>query len=145
MAKQMQWQAMYPDRRLLCKKWQNLKAKHKWVCGTWLSAEERHTHRQALCKWLQHNCSPGEEYNTRVVLMVRIRQHILGAESTRQVCNVTRRLVDLKRVILCQRVRGSVRNPRVFLMDTMVLADARRALWPTFRVARISDDQYRSN
>jgi len=31
--------------------------------------------RQALCKRLQHNCSPCEECNTRVVLMMRIRHH----------------------------------------------------------------------
>jgi len=38
----------------------------------WLSAEERHKYRQALCESLLHNCSPCEECNTRVVLMVRI-------------------------------------------------------------------------
>jgi len=31
--------------------------------------------RQALCKRLQHNCSPCEECNTRVLLMMRIRHH----------------------------------------------------------------------
>jgi hypothetical protein len=41
----------------------------------WLSAEERDKHHQALCKWLEHNCNPCEEYNIRVVLMVRIRHH----------------------------------------------------------------------
>ena len=30
---------------------------------------------QALCKRLQHNCSPCEECITRVVLMMRIRHH----------------------------------------------------------------------
>ena len=53
----------------------NLKAKHKWECGMWWSTKERHTHCQALCKLLQHNCSPCEECNTHVVLMVRIRHH----------------------------------------------------------------------
>ena len=42
----------------------------------WLSAKERHKHRHALCEQLQHNCSPCEERNTRVVLMV----HIPGAK-----------------------------------------------------------------
>ena len=31
--------------------------------------------RQALCKRLPHNCSPCEECNTTVVLMMRIRHH----------------------------------------------------------------------
>ena len=45
-------------------------------------------------------------------------------------CNATRRLGDGKHVIVCQRVRGSVRairairNTRVFLMETRVVADA---------------------
>jgi len=44
-------------------------------------------------------------------------------------CNATRRLGDGKRVILRQRVRGSVRavravqNTRVFLTETRVVAD----------------------
>ena len=41
----------------------------------WLSTGKRHIHLQALCKWLQHNCSPWEECNTHVVLMMRIRHH----------------------------------------------------------------------
>jgi len=41
----------------------------------WHSAGERHKHRQALCKVLQHNCSPCEECNTRVVLMMHIHHH----------------------------------------------------------------------
>jgi len=45
----------------------------------WLSAEERHKHRQALCKLLLHNCNPCEECNICVVLMVRVRRHILDA------------------------------------------------------------------
>jgi hypothetical protein len=40
-----------------------------------LFGEERHKHRQALCKQLVHNCNPYEECNIRVVLMVRIRHH----------------------------------------------------------------------
>jgi len=45
-------------------------------------------------------------------------------------CNATRRLGDRKRVILCQRVRGSVRavravqNTRVFQTETRFVADA---------------------
>jgi len=39
----------------------------------WHSAGRRHKHCQALCKRLQHNCSPCEECNTCVVLMVHIR------------------------------------------------------------------------
>ena len=31
--------------------------------------------RQALCEQLQHNCSPCEECNTRVVLMMCIHHH----------------------------------------------------------------------
>jgi len=44
-------------------------------------------------------------------------------------CNATRRLGDGKRVILCQRVQGSVRaisavwHTRVFLKETRVVAD----------------------
>ena len=44
-------------------------------------------------------------------------------------CNVTRRLGDGQRVVLRQRVRGSVRavgavrNTRVFLIETGVVAD----------------------
>ena len=45
----------------------------------WHSAGARHKHHQALCQQLQHNYSPCEECNTRVVLMVRIPHHILGA------------------------------------------------------------------
>ena len=41
----------------------------------WRSAREQLKHRQALCKRLQHNCSPCEECNIRVVLMMRIRLH----------------------------------------------------------------------
>ena len=43
-----------------------------------LSAGKRHKHRQALCKQLQHNCSPWEECNTCVVLMVCIRAQSKG-------------------------------------------------------------------
>jgi hypothetical protein len=100
----------------------------------WLSADERHKHRQALCKWLLHNCSPCEECNIGVVLMVRLRHHIPDAKyrkpdaraasaiyiathlnskrhsilaTAREVCNATRRLGDGLRLILCPRVRGS--------------------------------------
>jgi len=38
----------------------------------WLSAAERHKHRQALFEQLQHNGIPGDECDTPVVLMVRI-------------------------------------------------------------------------
>ena len=105
----------------------------------WLSAEERHKHRQALCKWLLHNCNPCKECNIRVVLMVRIRHHIpdakyrkpdVGAASiicnamhrknqmhgiiaaARDVCNATRRLGDRWHLIPRQRVRGSARAVR---------------------------------
>jgi hypothetical protein len=105
----------------------------------WLSAEERHKHRQALCKWLLHNCNPCEECNIRVVPMVRIRHHIPDAKqrkpdagaasviynatrcknkrhgiiaAAREVCNATRRLGDGSRLILRQRVRGSARAVR---------------------------------
>ena len=82
-------------------------------------------HRQALCQRLQHNCSPCEECNTRVLLMVRKRHH----KVMEYVCNATRRLGDGQRVILRQRVRGSVRavravrNTRVFLTEIRVVAD----------------------
>jgi hypothetical protein len=46
----------------------------------WLSAKERHKHRQALCKWLLHNCNHCEECNIRVILMERIRHHIPDAK-----------------------------------------------------------------
>jgi len=36
------------------------------------SPGERHKDRQGLCDLLQHNCSPCEECNTCVVLMMRI-------------------------------------------------------------------------
>jgi len=105
----------------------------------WQSAEERHNHRQALCKRLLHNCNPCEECNIRVVLMVRIRHHIPDAKyrkpdagaasviynatrrknkrhgiiaAAREVCNATRRLGDGSRLILRQRVRGSARAVR---------------------------------
>jgi hypothetical protein len=136
MVEQMQQQAMYPKRRLYCNKGQNLKAKHKWECGLWLSAEERHKDRQMLCKWLLDNCNPCEEYIIRVVLMVRIHYHSPDAKerkpdagatsviykamrrknkrhgiiaSGREVCNSTRCLGDRSRLILHQRVWGSAR------------------------------------
>jgi hypothetical protein len=46
----------------------------------WLPAEERHKHREALCKRLLHNCHPCEEYNIRVVLMVNMRHDIPDAK-----------------------------------------------------------------
>jgi len=139
MAKQIQPQAMCPKRRLYCNKWHNLKAKHNWECGMWLSAEKRHKHRQSLCKWLLHNCNPCEECNIRVVLMVRICHHIPDAKwrkpdagavsiiynathrknkthviiaAAREVSNATRRLGDGCRQILRQRVQGSARAVR---------------------------------
>jgi len=105
----------------------------------WLSAEERHKHRQALCKRLLYNCNPCEECNIRVVLMVRIPHHIPDAKerkpdagaaskiynvtsrknkrhgmiaAAREVCNTTRRLGDGSRLILHQRVQGSARAVR---------------------------------
>jgi hypothetical protein len=105
----------------------------------WLSAEERHKHRQALCKQLLQNCNPCKECNIDVVLMVRIRHHILDAKQTkpdggvasiihnamchkirrhgiiptaREVCNTTRRFGDRSRLIFYQRVQGSVRAIR---------------------------------
>jgi len=59
----------------------------------------------------------------------RNRRHGLIA-AAREVCNATRRLGDGSRLILCQRVRGSVRavravrNTRVFQTETGVVADA---------------------
>ena len=76
MAKQMQWQAMYPNRSLYCNEWQNLNAKHKWECGMWLSAKDRHKHCQPLCKWLLHNSNTCKEFNIRDIQMVRICHHI---------------------------------------------------------------------
>jgi hypothetical protein len=123
----------------------------------WLSAEERHKHCQALCKWLLHNCDTCKECNIHVVLMVRIRHHIPDAKqrkpdarpasviyyttrrkikrcgiiaAAREVCNVTRRLGDRSRLILCQRVRDCVRavravqHTRVFQTLPRVVADA---------------------
>jgi hypothetical protein len=46
----------------------------------WLSAEERHQYRKALCKQLLHNCNLCAECNIRVVLMVGIRHHIPDAK-----------------------------------------------------------------
>ena len=44
--------------------------------------------RQALCKRLQHNYSPCEECNTRVVLMMRIRHHkVKEVRMQRVACN----------------------------------------------------------
>ena len=77
MVEPMQQQAMYAKRTLYCNKGQNLKAKHKWECRMWLSAEERQKHRQALCKWLLHNCNPCEECNIHLIPMVRIYHDIL--------------------------------------------------------------------
>ena len=96
----------------------------------WLSAEPRHIHRQTLCKLLQHNCSPCEECNTCVVLMVPIDHRILGANYRRNISNVTRHLGDGKHVILRQIVRGSVRavravrNTQVFMTESRVITDA---------------------
>jgi len=98
----------------------------------WLSAEDRHKHCQALCKPLQHNCSPWEECDTPVTLMVRIHHHIPGIMLRRKVCDVTGPLNDEYCVILRQRVQGSiravravraVRNTRMFQTDTRVFAD----------------------
>jgi hypothetical protein len=118
----------------------------------WLSADERHKHRQALCKWLLHNGSPCEECNIRVVLMVRLRHHIPDAKyrkpdtraasviyiatclnnkrhTAREVCNATHRLGEGSRPIIRRRVRGSasgvraVRNTQVFQTETRVVAD----------------------
>jgi len=41
----------------------------------WHSAGERHKLCQVLSKLLQLNCSPCEECNTRVILMMRICHH----------------------------------------------------------------------
>jgi hypothetical protein len=105
----------------------------------WLSAEERHKHRQGLCNWLLHNCNPCEECKIRVVLMVRICHYIPDAKkrkreagaasviynamrrknkmhgiiaAARGVCNATRRLGHGSHLILRQRVRGSARAVR---------------------------------
>jgi hypothetical protein len=95
----------------------------------WRLAKERHKHRQILCQWQQHNCSPCRECDTRGALMVRIHYRILGAKSTRYVWNVTCCLGDGKLGIVRQRVQGSVRavsavwNTQVFLTATRVVAD----------------------
>jgi hypothetical protein len=105
----------------------------------WQSAEERHNHRQALCKWLLHNFNPCEECNIRVVLTARICNHIPEAKSrqadagaasviynatcrknrrhgiiaaAREVFKATHRLGDGSRLILRQTVRRSVRAIR---------------------------------
>ena len=76
--------------------------------------------RQALCKRLQQNCSPGEECNTRVIWMIRIRHHKVKEVRMQR---------DGYRVILRQSVRGSVRavravrNTRVFQTEIRVVAD----------------------
>jgi len=126
----MQWQAICPKRRLYCNNWHNLTAELQWECGMWLSAEERHKHRQAVSKRLQYNCSPCTVCNTHVIMMVCIHQGILDAKYRRWVWNGTRRLGDRMGVIQSQKVRGSikavraVRNTRVFLTETRVLGDA---------------------
>jgi hypothetical protein len=125
MVKQMQRQAMYPKRRLYCNKWQNLKAEPKWQCSMGLSAKERHKYHLALCKWLQHNCSPGGECNTRVVLMVCICRCILVPKSRWYVCNPTCPLGDRKHGISRQRVWGFVRAGRAVLNSWMFLTENR--------------------
>jgi hypothetical protein len=102
----------------------------------WLSAEDRHKHRKALCKQLLHNCNPCEECNIPIILMVRIRHHNLdakywkpdaGAASViynatcrkntrhgilavaREVWNVTHRFGNGMHLIPRHRVRGSAR------------------------------------
>jgi hypothetical protein len=105
----------------------------------WLSAKEKHKHHQVLCKWLLHNCNPGEECYILVVLMVGIHHHIPEAKyrkphtsigsviykaigrnnkrhgiiaATREVYKATCRLGDGSRLILRQRVPGSGRAIR---------------------------------
>jgi hypothetical protein len=63
----------------------------------WLSAQERHIHRQPLCKRLLHNYNPSEVCNIRVVLMVWILHHIPDAKERKAdagaaslICNATR-------------------------------------------------------
>jgi hypothetical protein len=88
----------------------------------WHLAAERDKHRQALCKWLQHNCSPCEECNTRVVLLVSTGPQLPAAKSKRDVCN-------RKCVLLCQGVQSSIggvrakRNTQLFQIETRVDAD----------------------
>jgi len=95
----------------------------------WLSAEERHKHRQALCKWLLHDCNPCEECNIRVVPMVRIRHHIPEAKQRKPEAGAASVIYNATRLILRQRVRGSaravraVRNTRVFQTETRVVVD----------------------
>jgi len=147
MAKEIQRQVMYLKRRLYWNKWQNLKVKYKWKCGMWLSADERHNHRPALCKRLLHNWNPCEKCNIRVVLMVRIRPDIPDAMYkkpdawlARVIYNAMRRknkrhciiaaAWELCYAILHQReqcsvrVIGAVRNTQVFQMETSVVADS---------------------
>jgi hypothetical protein len=139
MVEPIQRQAMYANRRLYCNKWQHLKDRHKWECGTWLSTEERHKPHQAFCKWLMHNCNPCEECNIRVVPMVHMRHHIPHAvyrkpdaatasviynmthrknlrqcmiAAAREVCNTTRRIGDMSYQIPLQSVQGSARAVR---------------------------------
>jgi len=95
----------------------------------WHSAWERHKHCQAFCKQLQNICSPYDECKMHVVLMWRIHHHIPGAMSRKYECNLTCRLGNRMRAILCQRVRGSIRavraiwNHQVFLMETRIVAN----------------------
>jgi len=102
----------------------------------WHMTGARHTHRQALCKLLKHNFSPCEECNKHVILMVRTSHHMSSAKYMRYVCNATLRQGDKERVILRQRVRGSVRAVRgvrnipVFLTETTAAADAKGTCMP---------------
>jgi hypothetical protein len=120
----------------------------------WLSAEERHKHRQALCKRLLHNCNPCEECNIRVVRIVHIRQHMPDAKqwkpdagaasviynatrrknkphgiiaASRVVCNATRRFGDGSCLIVRQRVRGSAGAVRA-VWNTRVFQTATRVV-----------------
>jgi hypothetical protein len=56
----------------------------------WQWAGERHKYCQALCKQLQHYCSPFEECSPHVVLTEFILHHISGVQYRRSLCDMTR-------------------------------------------------------
>lgn len=136
MASQIQRQARHPKRSRYCDMWHNRKAEHIWAqCGIWYldkrggkmgpSSGERKNHRQALTGQRQHSCSPCEESNTYVVLIVCTPSE----KFWRWVHNATGRLCEGKSLIRCQKVRGTIRAvkavwyTRVFQTETMVVAD----------------------
>jgi len=99
--------------------------------------ESRHKHCEALCKRLQHNCSPSNKCNTGVILIVWIRHHIPGPKIWRLVWNVTSHPADGEHGVLreyipdCVRDVRAVRNAQVFLMETRVVTHVSRDFFET--------------